>query len=174
MPKPKPGTYLSYFDNYISQVPETELSEAFKNQREIVNSFFDSIDEERSNYAYAAGKWTLKELLQHVIDTERIFNYRSLSISRKEQASLPSFEENDYAANSNANKRSWKSLCDELKAVRKATEMLFNSFDEEMMNSSGLANNNPITVIAMGFITVGHLYHHKNIIESRYLVKATV
>lgn len=169
MPKPTPGTYPSYFQNYISQVPENELGAAFKNQEEIINQFFDSIDEEKSNYAYAPGKWTLKELLQHIIDAERIFNYRSLSFARKEQTSLPGFEENEYAANSNANQRSWKSLCDELKAVRKTTIFLYESFTDEMLYTSGLANNNPTTVIAMGFITVGHLCHHRHIIESRYL-----
>jgi len=171
MPKPIQGTYPAYFENYVSQVPETELSDAFKNQSAIVNSFFDGIDEEKSKYAYAPGKWTIKELMQHMIDAERIFNYRSLCFARNEQASLPNFEEKDYAVNSNANNRSWKELCNELKAVRTATELLFKSFNEEMLNRSGLANNKPATVNALGFITVGHLYHHKKIIESRYLSK---
>lgn len=169
MSKPLPGTYPPYFENYIKQVPEDDLSEAFKGQREIVTSFFDTIDEVKANAAYAPGKWTLKELLQHVIDGERIFNFRALSFARGEKASLPGFEENEYAANSNANRRSWKSLCEELKEVRKGTEMLFNSFTTEMLKHSGLANNNPTTVHALGFITIGHLYHHKKIIETRYL-----
>ena len=169
MSKPIESTFPAYFKKYIDQVDEDILKEAFKSQQETIDSFFDAIPEEKTNAGYAPGKWSLKELLQHVIDTERIFNYRSLAFARKETASLPGFEENDYAANSNANERSWKSLCEELKVIRKSTELLFNSFSDEALQSSGLANNKPTTVLAMGFITIGHLYHHKNIVEERYL-----
>ena len=169
MPKPVQGTFPAHFENYVSQVKETDLKEALKNQQDIVDNFFEAIPEEKTNTGYAAGKWTLKEVLQHIIDAERIFNYRALSFARKETASLPSFEENEYADNSNANTRSWKSLCDEMKAVRKSTEFLYNSFSDETLNSSGIANNKPTTVLAMGFTTVGHLTHHKRIIEERYL-----
>ena len=109
--------------------------------------------------------------MQHVIDTERIFNYRSLAFARKEAASLPSFDENSYAANSNANARPWKDLVAELKAVRKTTEQLFDSFSDEVLNNSGIANNKPFTVNALGFTTIGHLYHHKKVIEERYLTE---
>jgi uncharacterized damage-inducible protein DinB len=173
MAKPVPGTYPSYFEAYISEIAENDLQEAFKKQANVVNTFFDAIDETKADHAYAPGKWTIKELLQHVIDAERIFNFRSLCFARKEQASLPGFDENDYAAHSNAGRRTWKSLVEELKAVRKTTEQLFNSFDAEMLQTSGMANNNPTTVNAMGFVIIGHLYHHKNIIESRYLQQAT-
>ena len=169
MSKPIESTFPAYFKKYIDQVDEDILKEAFKSQQETIDTFFDAIPEEKTNAGYAPGKWSLKELLQHVIDTERIFNYRSLAFARKETASLPGFEENDYAANSNANERSWKSLCEELKVIRKSTELLFNSFSDEALQSSGLANNKPTTVLAMGFITIGHLYHHKNIVEERYL-----
>ncbi len=169
MPKPVTGSYPPYFENYISQVTEDDLQKAFKNQEEIVNYFFDSITEEKSAYAYAPGKWTLKELLQHVIDAERIFNYRALCFARKETTSLPGFDEDTYAANSSANARSWKSLVDEMKAVRETTEMLYSSFNEEMLNTTGTANNKPTIVNALGFITIGHLYHHKKIIETRYM-----
>jgi len=169
MPRPTPGTYLPYYDNYISKVAEDDVKQAFENQQPLIDDFFDSISDEKSNFAYAPGKWTIKELLQHVIDTERIFNYRSLAIARKESASLPGFEENDYAANSNANDRTWNSLTDELKAVRKATVILFDSFNDEVINQSGIANNNPVTVNALGFIMVGHIYHHKKVIGERYL-----
>jgi hypothetical protein len=171
MPKPAAGTYPPYFENYISQVPDSTLAEAFVNQRDIVNDFFDSIDESQADYAYAPGKWTLKEVLQHIIDAERIFSYRALSFARGEKNSLPGFDENEYAANSNANRRSWKSLCEELKVVRRSTEIMYNSFDDETLQLSGLANNKTTSVHAMGFISVGHLYHHKMIIEERYLLE---
>jgi hypothetical protein len=169
MPKPIEGTFPPYFATYINKVTEDNVTEAFLNQQGIVNSFFDNIGEEKANSAYAAGKWTLKELLQHLIDTERIFAYRSLCIARKEMNSLPGFDENEYAANSQANSRSWKSLIEEFKLVRRSTEMLFDSFNEEMINQPGFSNNNRVTVNALGFITVGHLAHHIGVIKERYL-----
>ncbi|MEP7165042.1 MAG: DinB family protein [Ferruginibacter sp.] len=169
MSKPIESTFPAYFKKYIDQVKEDELNEAFKNQQQFVDTYFDSIPEEKTNTGYAPGKWSLKELLQHVIDTERVFNYRALAFARKETASLPGFDENDYAANSNANERSWKSLCEEFKIVRRSTELMFRSFSDEALQSSGLANNNPMSVLAMGFTTIGHVIHHKKVIEERYL-----
>ena len=169
MPKPTEGTYPVYFQTYINYVQEEDVMTAIENQQSVIDNFFDRISEEKSTYAYAEGKWTLKELLQHVIDTERIFIYRALAFARKETQSLPGFDEKTYAANSNANARSWKSLCEELKAVRNTSRLLFENFTDEMLSSSGLANNNPTTVNAIGFILVGHVYHHKNIVETRYL-----
>lgn len=169
MPKPSPATYPPYFKKYVDQVPEEDLLTAFSNQLPVINDLLNSITEERSMYAYDTGKWTLKELLQHIIDTERIFNYRALCIARKETVSLPGFNENDYALNSNANNRNWKDLVEEFLAVRKSTVFLYESFSDEALSYSGISNNNPVTVISLGFITAGHFYHHKKVIEERYL-----
>lgn len=169
MPTPIEGTYPPYFATYITKVREENIADAFLKQQSIVDTFFDNITEEQSNKAYAPGKWTLKELLQHIIDAERIFVYRSLCIARKEKISLPGFDENEYAANSQANDRSWKSLVAELKAVRNSTKILFESFREDMLNQTGLSNNNAVNVNALGFIIVGHLVHHVGVIEERYL-----
>lgn len=169
MPRPIEGTYPPYFSTYIDKVVQGNIAEAFFDQQATVNDFFDRITEEKSNEAYAPGKWTLKELLQHIIDAERIFAYRSLSIARKEQNSLPGFDENEYAANSGANSRSWQSIVEEMKAVRSSTKLLFDSFSDEMLNQSGLSNNKSITVNALGFIIVGHLVHHVGVIKERYL-----
>ena len=169
MPKPSPASYAVYFQRYIDLVPETDLVAAFKNQTAGVEDFLKTITEEKSAYAYAEGKWSIKELLQHVIDAERIFNYRALCFARGEKANLPGFEEDDYAANSYANSRSWKSLTEEFIAVRKSTVLLFESFSEKVINNAGLSNNNPNTVDSLGFITVGHYYHHKKILQERYL-----
>ncbi len=168
MPKPSLTSYPAYFQKYVALVPEDDLITAFTNQLPAIQQLLSVISEEKSNYAYDTGKWTLKELLQHIIDTERIFNYRALCFSRKETVSLPGFEENDYAANSNANARNWQDLVDEFIAVRTSTELLFKSFTDEMLETSGTSNNNPATVNSIGFITLGHFYHHKNIIEERY------
>ena len=169
MPKPSPSTHPTYFQRYINLVPEEDLSIAFKNQAPLLATFFNSISEEKSTYAYAPGKWTIKELLQHITDTERIFAYRSLCFARKDQNSLPGFDENDYAAASNANARSWNELLEEFLLVRKTTEILFNSFTEAALHHSGMANNNPTSAISMGFTAIGHVYHHINILNERYL-----
>jgi DinB superfamily len=169
MPKPSPETYFAYFKKYVDQVPEEDLATAFSHQLTIIKNFLTSITEERSMYAYAAGKWTLKEVLLHITDTERIFNYRALAIARKETAPLPGFDENTYAANSNANSRSWQNLVDEFLAVRSSTEFLYKSFTDEALASSGIASNNPLTVNSLGFTTLGHFYHHKTVMEERYL-----
>lgn len=169
MPKPSPSTYLSYFQRYVDQVPEEDLMTAFNNQAAGVEDFLSSISEEKSTYAYAEGKWTIKELLQHIIDTERIFNYRALCFARGEQAGLPGFEENDYAANSYANNRKWNDLVQEFLALRKDTEMMYGSFNEAVMDNSGKANSNPVTVASLGFTTVGHYYHHQKVLKERYL-----
>jgi hypothetical protein len=168
MLKPSPTAYHAAFQRYVDQVPEEKLFTAFKNQLPAINEFIASVSEEHSLYAYAEGKWTLKEMLQHIIDGERVFAYRALCIARKDTTSLPGFEENEYAANSNANNRTWQSLADEFLAVRKTTEMLFESFTEEALQAIGVANNNPVSVAALGFITIGHFYHHKKIADERY------
>ena len=169
MPKPSPTTYPVYFKNYVDQVPDEDLLTGFENQSSVIKQFLNSITEEKSTYAYDTGKWTIKEVLQHMIDTERIFNYRALAIARKETVSLPGFDENLYAQNSNANNRTWQNLVDEFLAVRSSTEFLYKSFTEEALVASGISNNNPVTVISLGFITLGHFYHHKKVLQERYL-----
>ena len=168
MSKPSPTSYPVYFKKYVDQVPGEDLLTAFSDQMPVVKELFDSISEDQSMFAYDSGKWTLKELLQHMIDSERIFNYRALCFARKETISLPGFEENDYAANSNANARSWNELVNEFLAVRQATELMYKSFTAEMLATTGISNNNPATVNSLGFITVGHVYHHKKVMEEKY------
>ncbi len=169
MPKPSPETYFAYFKRYVDLVPDEDLATAFSNQLTVIKDFLATISEEKSMYAYAPGKWTLKEVLLHITDTERIFNYRALAIARKETAPLPGFDENLYADNSNANNRSWQNLIDEFLAVRQSTQFLYDSFTDEMFASAGIASNNPLTVNSLGFTTLGHFYHHKKVMEERYL-----
>ncbi len=165
----EPTVYADYFDRYTALVSERSISEAFNNQDAILDAFLGKVSEERAGYAYAPGKWTLKELLQHLVDCERIFAYRALAIARQDPADLPGFEENDYAANSMANKRSWATLTEEMKAVRTSTKLLFNSFKDEMMKATGTFNHNKGEVGKLGFIIVGHTNHHIKIGEERYL-----
>lgn len=164
-----PTNQPGYFQIYIDQVKEKELPGAFTNQSIVINNFLPSISEEKSLYAYAEGKWTLRELLQHIIDTERILSYRALCFARKERANLPGFDEVEYAVASNGNNRTWEDLIAEFVAVRRSTLFLFDSFTPEMMANEGMANNNFITVSSLGFVIAGHFNHHKRIMEERYL-----
>ncbi len=170
MPKPSAAEYPEYFGRYISQVEEEDLGEAFKNQISKIIAFLGSIDEVKAGYAYAPGKWSLKEVLQHIVDAERIFAYRALCFARNETISLPSFDENIYAENSDANKRSWKSLSNEFIDVRRSTEDLYKSFSDTMLQQTGVANNNQTSVLSMGFITIGHVTHHIKVVKERYMV----
>ncbi|MDQ2864527.1 MAG: DinB family protein, partial [Bacteroidota bacterium] len=165
MAKPLATSYPEHFQVYISQVKEDDLKEAFKNQMPAAEAFLQTIDEEFSKRRYAEGKWSIKELLQHIIDAERVFNYRAMCFARKEENTLSSFDENNYAKNSNADSRSWRSLVEEFAALRKATEYLYNSFSDEALNAVGKASNYTISASALGFITVGHVTHHLRIIQ---------
>lgn len=169
MTKPSSESHAAFFQRYIDQVPEDNFLTAFENQSLITSTFLNSISEEKSSFAYAEKKWTLKELLQHIIDTERILCYRALCIARHETASLPGFDENGYAAHSNANSRNWDSMVKEFQIVRIATELLFRSFSDEALLKTGTANGNLISVKSLGYIISGHFYHHKKVIEERYL-----
>ncbi|MBS1743702.1 MAG: DinB family protein [Bacteroidetes bacterium] len=170
MAKPVKGTYPSYYETYIDKVKEDDLFEALEAQEELISAFLDNISEEKSQHAYAPGKWTVKELLQHVIDAERVFSYRALRFARKDETALPAFDENNYAANSFANERTWKSLVEEMKTVRRSTRQLFESFNKDMLANTGIASDRPVNVQALGFIIIGHFLHHKNVIASKYLV----
>ena len=158
-----------YFVKYTSLVFQNNIKDAFTHQTESIQNFCDSISEEKSTYAYAADKWTLKEVLQHLIDTERVFAYRALAIARKDTTTLPSFDENEYAAHSNANSRTWHSLTEEMQQVRNSTSMLFNSFSAETLANTGKFSNNTSDVNTLGLIIVGHFYHHVNVVQEKYL-----
>jgi hypothetical protein len=169
MPRPDLSKVPSFYHGYINKVAENDLPAAFTNQSKALFPFLESIPAAKHNYAYAAGKWTIKELIQHIIDAERVFTYRALTFSRKDETKLPGFDENAWAPESNAVSRNWKDMIEEFKAVRKATEYLFGSFNEGQLNATGIANNNSIYVMGIGFICVGHCTHHISILKERYL-----
>ena len=170
MSVPSPTNVAGYFKRYTDLVEEEEdLATAFKNQSQMVTNLLSSIDEQKSTYAYAPGKWTLKEMLQHLIDAERIFSYRAVCFARKELQTLPGFDENEYAENSLANNRSWDNLVEEFWAVRRSCILLFESFTAEMLSNTGKAGNNELSAEQLGFIIVGHVNHHCKIIRERYL-----
>ena len=159
----------AFYHNYINQVPENDLPEAFNTQTPAFIQFMESIPPDKQDYRYADRKWTVKEVLQHIIDAERIFGYRALRFARKDATFLPGFDENTYADNAKADKRDWSSLVEEFKATRMSSECLFKSFDEDQLDATGTANNNSIYVLGIGFILVGHSLHHMKVLKERYL-----
>lgn len=169
MPAPAIGTYPAYFERYTGLVDANSLDEAVNKYSKSFEEFFLEINEEKSTYRYAEGKWSIKELLLHVIDAERIFAFRALSIARGEKNPLPGFDENSYAVESKADSRSWKSIVDEFRAVRKSTDLLLKSLTEDQLKKSGITNGQPNTVHAISFVIFGHIIHSINIVKERYL-----
>jgi len=158
----------SFYHNYIGRVQQNDLLEAFNVNTPAFVQFIEDIPLIKREYHYAPGKWTIKEVLQHIIDAERIFAYRALRFARKDATMLPGFDENDFAHNAKTGKRDWDNLLAEFKAVRMSSEYLFASFDDEQLDAEGTANNGSIYVLGIGFIVVGHSLHHMNVIKERY------
>ena len=168
MPRPLPQEYGKFYHGYISLVPEDDLSVSFNNQTAGTLQFLQDIPEAKQNYAYAPGKWTVKQVLQHVIDAERIFVYRALRFARKDATPLASFEENDYADAARVDHLNWADMLEEFRLVRKASEFFFRSLNEEELSRYGKASGVDITVRSLGFITIGHALHHQNVLKERY------
>ena len=169
MPRPDLTRVPEHFHNYINQAEGDDLEEVLKKQTRSFEKFLEDIPKSKRNYRYAEGKWTIREVLQHIIDSERIFAYRALCFARKDATPLPSFEENDYAANSKAEQRKWKELVNEFRAVRHSTELLFSSFDKEQLESGGTASGKSNYVLGIGFIIPGHANHHIRVVKEKYL-----
>ncbi len=158
-----------YFDRYINQVATDDLSTSFADSEKEFAGLPVKDLTKIADLAYAPGKWTVKELFQHLIDCERIFAYRALCISRGEKQSLPSFEEDDYAISSESNRREFADILKEYAVVRDSVLLLYQSFSEKMLLAEGLSGGNPINVAAIGFSIIGHRTHHLNILKDRYL-----
>lgn len=163
----KPTEYNSYYQTYISKTDGLSIS-SMRENFDVLLTFLQEIPREKLEYRYAEGKWTIKEVILHMIDTERIFSYRALRIARQDQTPLPGFDQDLYVAPSLANHRSLDSLLKEYIAVKTATITLFESFDDEMLMQIGTASNSPISVRALGFIVMGHENHHCEVLRQRY------
>ncbi len=169
MPRPDLSRVPEYYHRYINQVPENDLMTGLQNQTISFLKLLKKIPADKINYRYAKGKWTIKEMLLHIIDTERIFAYRALCIARQDTSALPGFDENTYADNSKAAKRDWKELIEEFKAVRQSTAILLGSFDKKQLDSTGTASGKPVYVLGIAFTIVGHINHHVGVLKERYL-----
>lgn len=160
-----------FYKNYVKQIEETDLLQALRLSGFRTQMLIHSIPAEKADFRYADGKWTVRELLCHIIDAERIFAYRALRFARNDKTNLHGFDENTYAPEANAGGRSLKKISDELTHLRASTVDLFEGFTEEMLLRKGTANNNEISVLALGFIIAGHEAHHRRILTERYLSK---
>lgn len=168
-PELKEGDFIPYQKAYIDRVPDGDLVSILKSNIQATISIMRDLDTEKQLYRYAPGKWTIKEVVCHIIDTERIMCYRALCIARGEQQMLPGFEENDYVEASHANERDFGEMLKELEAVRNSTIAMIKSFTPEMIVARGNANKHSITVNALCKVIVGHELHHMAIIRERYL-----
>jgi hypothetical protein len=168
MTKPHPNDYPPFYETYIKLVSDNPIKSVFAQSFEDFKKFIDEIPETKANFKYELNKWTTKQVLQHIIDTERIFNFRALCFARGENQSIPGFDENEYAFLADVDKRNLNELKEELIVVRNSTILLFESFNINMLQRKGIANNAEISVNALGFCIVGHSLHHFNILKERY------
>ncbi|MEE1884492.1 DinB family protein [Pedobacter flavus] len=167
MNPPMPHEQSSWSNNYVSLV-KSDVLNTLENQATEFPAFIKSIAH-LENYAYAHNKWTIKEMLGHIIDVERVFAYRALCIARNEKENLPSMDEDNYVLATDFSRRTLIDLCEEFEALRKANMYLFKSFNDEVLNNIGIAGNNSISVRTLIFVSAGHVIHHINIIKERYL-----
>ena len=161
--------YHPYYGGYIAMVSKNDLNQALQSSLEQLESFVPSIPNTKLNFAYAEGKWTVAEVLVHLMDAERVFQYRALRFARNDKTELKGFEQDDYVPTSRANERELGALFEEFRTIRQATIALFKSFNEEELLRSGTANGANMSVRALGYVICGHQAHHLNILQERYL-----
>ena len=170
--KPLTNEYADHFSAYVSLVTEADVLSVLANQPAELRQLVRGATGEREHYRYAPGKWTIREVVSHMIDAERVFAYRAFCISRGEAASLPSFDENEYAAQSHSDSVPLAELLEEFATVRKSNIPFLSRLEEEKWKQLGTAGKNPISVRALAFIMAGHVRHHCNILKERYRIGA--
>ena len=165
--KPESNEFNSFYQGYIDQAEEGDLLKTLSSQIDEATTFLDTF-KDHGELTYAEGKWSVKQLIQHVIDAERVFQYRILRLGRGDETPLPGFDENDYAGAADVDDRSVEGLIAELVAVRSSTYALVLNLAEQDFLNIGTASGSPVSVRALCYITVGHLAHHLRILEERY------
>jgi hypothetical protein len=167
--RPNPGDYSDYYNGYVNLVQGDDIIKSLYEQNKKTQDILNSFSEHKGNYRYTDGKWTVKEVVGHLIDTERVFAYRSLCIARGEKKSLPGFEQDDYVKEGNFNRRELFDLNYEFRLLRESNLLLFKSFTPEMLRRKGFANESSISVLAILFIIAGHELHHMNVLQEKYM-----
>ena len=166
--RPEPGEYAPYYDRYISLVPGNDILTTLESQRRQMLLLLSGRDEADGDFRYAPDKWSMKEVLGHVCDTERIFAYRALRISRGDRTPIEGFEQDDYVRNGPFAQRPLAELIEDYIAVRRSTLTLLRNLDEQAWMRRGIANNNEVSVRAIAYTTAGHELHHRRILEEKY------
>ncbi len=167
--RPAPTEYVPYFARYVELVPEGNVLDLLKRQVDETAALLGPLSERDGEYRYAEGKWSVKEVVGHVSDTERIFVYRALCFARGEAGALPAFDENEYVRRANFDARTMQDLMAELRTVRTATLTFFASLGDEVLMRRGIANKREYSVRAIAYIVAGHERHHRGILTERYL-----
>jgi len=169
MRRPEPTEHLPYFSRYIDRVPETDIVSAMETQGAETERLLRSIGDEQSLYRYAPGKWSIREMVVHVTDAERVFSYRAVAFGRGDESPLPSFDENPWMATSGADSFPFSLLVDALVAVRRSSLLLFRTMPPEAWDRTGTASGALVSVRALAYISVGHERHHVAGLKERYL-----
>lgn len=169
MNRPAQSEHAPYYSRYVDLVPDGPIIEVLRSQAKETLELLRSIPEAKGNHAYAQGKWTIKEVFGHVVDSERVFSYRALRIGRGDATPLPGFEQDDYVPHGGFASRTLHDLADELEAVRRATLLLFEGFPRDAGARMGTASGNPVSVQALAYIIAGHERHHVKVLRERYL-----
>lgn len=167
--RPQSDEYNPYYSTYISKVPDGNVIELLRRLKDSTYQVFSDMSADKAGFAYDVGKWTVREVLGHIIDTERTFAYRLFCFSR-ETVELPSMDQNIYVANSSSNNRSMQSLAAEYRATRESNIYLIESLTDEQLGRSGIASGNEVSVRALVYMLVGHELHHLNVLKERYLL----
>lgn len=167
--RPQPGEYPEPYDRYVGKVPEGHLDEILEAQWEELGCLLEELDDDAAEFRYAEGKWSIKELLGHLVDAERIFAYRLLCLARGDQTPLPGFDENAYVAAANFDARPLESLLEEYDLVRGQTLGLLRGLGEEELERRGTVNGKSVTARAIAFVLAGHELHHLGVLKERYL-----
>lgn len=167
--RPQAGEYAPYYDKYISLIQTSDILDTLDEQRRQMLLLLSGRSEDEGNFRYASDKWSLKEVLGHINDTERVFAYRALRIARNDQTPMEGFEQDDYVRYGPFARRSLEDLVEDYIAVRRATMSLFRNLDEAAWTRRGVANKNEVTVRALAYIVAGHELHHRRILEEKYL-----
>ncbi len=169
MERPNKNEYAEYYHKYVEKVLDGNIVEILEVQLETMINFFSKITEEKSKFRYAPGKWSIREVLGHIIDAERVFSYRALRFSRNDNNPLHGFDENHYIQNSNYDIIPLQKLIEEFASLRRTNIYMFKGFTERMWLSKGIASDNEVSVRGLAYIIVGHAEHHLKIVEERYL-----
>jgi hypothetical protein len=163
--------YAPYFEQYIALISKNGMSiiENLQSAQEAFDQLLFSIPEKKHSFSYSLGKWTIKEVIQHIIDTERIFCYRALCFARNDKTNLSDYDQDDFVDNDTANDRDYYELLEEMAVLRKSSIQLYKSFSNEALLRIGSASDNKMSVRALGYLFTGHQLHHLNILKERYL-----